>query len=46
MYTKGSWQYTPLKGKYINIIQTKIDVNTYKLTVASVSTDTTNAKTT
>ena len=45
-YTKGKLWYTPLKGKYIKIIATKIDVNTFKLTTVSVSRDKTNTKTT
>ena len=43
---KSKCRYIPVKRKYIDIITNKRDVNTSKLIVASVSRDTTNAKTT
>ena len=42
---KGKCRYIPFKRKYSDIIANKIDVNTSKLIVASVSRDTTSAKT-
>ena len=43
---KVKCRYIPLKRKYIDIITNKRDVNTSKLIVASISRDTTSAKTT
>ena len=45
-HAKGKCRYIPLKRKYIDIIKIKIHVSTSKLTVASVSRETTSAKTT